>query len=175
MSRNLAPYVIALILAFCAPAWPDSGCTPPPPLKAKLRVGATAEVYSQLGAWFGEHKQFECAADAYEGALKLKPGSSRLTYLLGLSLFSGGHAGAAIASLKESIAIAPNVLQPHVILASAFERLQRNEEAKAEWQTALRISVRRRITQVQQHAGHRHSRHSQKQERQRPWNLALLD
>ena len=131
--------MIALILAFCAPAWPDSGCTPPPPLKAKLRVGATAEVYSQLGAWFGEHKQFECAADAYESALKLKPGSSRLTYLLGLSLFSGGHAGAAIASLKESIAIAPNVLQPHVILASAFERLQRNEEAKAEWQTALRI------------------------------------
>lgn len=139
MSKYLALSVIAVILAFCAPAWPDSGCAPPPRLKAKLRVRATAELYSQLGIWFGERKQFECAADAYESALKLKPGSSRLTYLLGLSLFSGGHAGAAIASLKESIAIAPNVLQPHVILASALERLQRNDEAKSEWQTALRI------------------------------------
>jgi tetratricopeptide (TPR) repeat protein len=139
MSRNLALYVIAMILALSALGWSDAGCAPPPTLRTKLRVHATAELYSQLGTWFGEHKQFECAADAYENALKLKPGSSRLTYLLGLSLFSGGHAGAAIVSLKESVAIAPNVLQPHVILASALERLQRNDEAKSEWQTALRI------------------------------------
>lgn len=138
MSRYLALSVIVL-LTLQASAWSETVCTPPPSLKAKLHARATAELYSQLGAWFGEHKRFECAADAYEDALKLKPGSSRLTYLLGLNLFSGGHAGAAIAPLKESIAIAPNVLQPHVILASAFEKLQRNSEANAEWQVALQI------------------------------------
>ena len=139
MSRYSALFGIVLVLALQASAWPDAGCTPPPSLKPKLRVHATADVYSQLGAWFGDHQQFECAADAYENALKLKPGSSRLTYLLGLNLFSGGHAGAAIAPLKESIAIAPNVLQPHVILASALEKLQRSSEAKAEWNAALTI------------------------------------
>ena len=118
---------------------PES-CSPPSALEAKLSPRATPEVYSELGAWFGEHKQFNCAADAYEDALKLKPRSSRLSYLLGLSLFSAGHAGAAVTHLRESIAIAPNVLQPHVVLASALEKLQRNREAKAEWQAALNVA-----------------------------------
>jgi len=130
---------VIVLLTLQASAWSDTVCTPPPSLNAKLQARATAELYSQLGTWFGEHKQFECAADAYEDALKLKPGSSRLTYLLGLNLFSGGHAGAAVAPLRSSIEIAPNVLQPHVILASALEKLQRNREAKAEWQVALQI------------------------------------
>lgn len=129
----------AVILALSALGWSDPSCAPPPSLKAKLRVRVTAEVYSELGAWFGEHNQFDCAADAYQSGLELKAGSSRLSYLLGLSLFSGGHAGAAIGPLKQSIAVAPNVLQPHVILASALEKLQRNQEAKAEWQAALRV------------------------------------
>lgn len=138
MSRYLALSVIVLLTLY-ASAWSDTVCTPPPSLKAKVHAHATAELYSQLGTWFGERKQFECAADAYENALKLKPGSSRLTYLLGLNLFSGGHAGAAVAPLRESIDIAPNVLQPHVILASALEKLQRDGEATSEWQTALKI------------------------------------
>ena len=139
MSRHLIASGLATILALFAPAWTQSGCASPPSLQSKLRLHPTAEVYSQLGEWFGEHNQFECAADAYENALKLKPGSSRLTYLLGLNLLSASHPGAAIAHLRASIDIAPNVVQPHVVLASAFEKLQRNNEAKAEWLTALRI------------------------------------
>ena len=139
MSRYFAPAVVSVILALSTLEWSDTGCAPPSALKAKLRLRRTAEVYAQLGSWFGEHKQFECAADAYENAIRIKPGSSRLTYLLGLNLFSGGHAGAAVAPLRQSLAIAPNVVQPHVILASAFEKLRRNDEAKAEWQAALRV------------------------------------
>ena len=130
---------VAVLVALTAPARATSSCIPPPSLKTKLRSGATAELYAQIGGWFGERKRFGCAAEAYRSALKLKRDSSRLSYLLGLSLFSGGHPARAVLPLRNSIDIAPDVLQPHIILASALEQLQRTDEAKSEWQTALKI------------------------------------
>lgn len=126
-------------MAMNCPARAVGSCVPPAALQKELRTAVTADTYSRIGAWFGEHHRFDCAADAYQSAFKLKPGSSRLLYLLGLSLFSGEHPDEAVHYLQESISIEPRPIQPHVILASALERLQRSDEAKNEWQAALKI------------------------------------
>lgn len=139
MSKLSILRTVAALMVMTVPAWTVDTCAPPLALKTKLRVGPTADLYSQLGAWFGERKHFDCAADAYQSALKLNPGSSRLSYLLGLSFFSGGHPERAVLHLRNSIDLAPGVFQPHVILASALEQLQRTEEAKSQWQAALTI------------------------------------
>ncbi len=114
-------------------------CTPPQTLQTKLRANANVATYTELGTWFGDHKQFGCASEAYREALKLEPNSARLPYLLGLSLYSEGRLDEAVAALQQSIEIAPAKLKPHLILAAALERLERKTEAKEQWQAALKI------------------------------------
>ncbi len=140
LARNsLFLALLSALLPFAFIALSHAECDAPAAIRTKLHSNASASTYAELGSWYGDHKQFACAAEAYESALKLRPGSSRLSYLLGLSLFSGGHSDAAVRPLQESIEIAPNVLKPHLILAAALEKLERRAEAKAEWQAALKI------------------------------------
>jgi len=140
LARNsLFLALLSALLPFAFIALSHAECDAPAAIRTKLHSNASASTYAELGSWYGDHKQFACAAEAYESALKLRPGSSRLSYLLGLSLFSGGHSDAAVRPLQESIEIAPNVLKPHLILAAALEKLERKAEAKAEWQAALKI------------------------------------
>ncbi len=114
----------------------------PPTLETPLRTHATAENYANLGNWFAEHRQFHCAADSFRSALKVDPGSAQLFYLLGLTLYSSGDATSAIEPLKKSIEILPNVLNPHLILGAAWEKLQQTAEARKQWLDALRIDPR---------------------------------
>src|SRR5882724_2928808 len=46
-------------------------CTPPPSYQAQLKAHADSETYVAVGNWFGDHRQYECAADAFRAALKL--------------------------------------------------------------------------------------------------------
>ena len=114
-------------------------CSGPPQLEARIHAHPDAEIYTQLGNWFGDHNQFDCAVGAFRAGLKLEPGSAELSYLLGLSLFSSGHAQDAVAPLQQSIQLMPEVLKPHLILAAVFEQLQRLNEAKSEYDAALHI------------------------------------
>jgi tetratricopeptide (TPR) repeat protein len=114
-------------------------CTPPAALQAELRVRPNAATYTDLGTWFGDRQQFVCASEAYREALNLEPGSSRLSYLLGLSLYSAGHLQEAVPALQQSLDLAPHKLKPRLILAAALERLQRKADAKEQWQAALKI------------------------------------
>ncbi len=123
--------------------WAD--CRGPQVLEAKLLAHADADTYAELGNWFGDKRQYGCAAEAFRAALKLEPDSARLSYLLGLSLYSAGNAEEAVGPLQQSLLIAPNVLKPHLILGAAFAQLQRNGEAKAEWQDALKIDPHSKV------------------------------
>jgi len=117
-------------------------CTPPADLRAKLLGKPTAETYTEIGTWFGNRRQYHCAVDAYRSALGLSPGSAKLSYLLGLSLYSEGKLEEAVPALQESIAIAPDRLKPRLLLGSALVQLQRKTEAKEQWQAALKIDPR---------------------------------
>src|SRR5437763_5724605 len=130
-----------LILAFVLGTNPiaTAACTSPQSLLTRLRAHPDANTYSELGTWFVERRQFVCASKAYRNALDLKPGSSRLSYLLGLSLYSAGNLMEAVPALQESTEIAPDVLKPHLLLAAALDALQRKSEAQVQWQAALKI------------------------------------
>ena len=131
----------AILLSVCLAVTPISvaSCVGPPALTAKLTAQPDASAYSELGSWFGDHKKYGCAVESYRAGLKLEPGSSRLLYLLGLSLFSSGQAQDAVLPLQQSIQLMPEVLKPHMILALALTQLQRLDEAKGQWEAALQI------------------------------------
>jgi tetratricopeptide (TPR) repeat protein len=121
----------------CAAA--SSVCSPPQELKAKLQTQPTADTYAEAGMWYGDHEQYGCAVTAYQAALKRKPKSAEYSYLLGLNLLRNGDFSDAVKPLQRSIAIKPEVLKPHLLLATALEELHRADEARTEWAAALNI------------------------------------
>jgi tetratricopeptide (TPR) repeat protein len=117
----------------------QSRCPAPTALITKVRAHPTAENYSALGSWFGDHQLFSCAAQAYRSATRLAPKSPQYAYLYGLNLYWGGRSAEAIAPLQKSVELAPEEIKGHIILASAFDRMGRKSEAKDQWQAALTI------------------------------------
>jgi tetratricopeptide (TPR) repeat protein len=138
----LAKAGLALASCVCATLCAGADCAGPPALAAKVRTQPDTESYVQLGTWFGDRKQYACAVQAFRAGLKLEPGSAQLYYLVGLSLYSSGHADEAVSPLQQSIQLIPEVLKPHLVLAMALSQLHRMEEAKGEWEAALKIDPR---------------------------------
>ena len=116
-----------------------ASCDGPPALAAKIHGHPDASAYTELGIWFGDHQDYDCAIEAFRSALKFEPNSARLNYLIGLTLFTSGHPDDAVIALQESIRLAPDNLKAHVILGAALAQLHRDAEAKAEWEAALKI------------------------------------
>jgi tetratricopeptide (TPR) repeat protein len=110
---------------------------------AKLEVGReappSASAYLELGSWFGEHRQFQCATEAFRSALKLDPGSAKTNYFLGLSLYSSGDAEASLQPLQRSIALDAAAAQPRLLLATAYKQLGRVSEAEEQWRAVLEL------------------------------------
>ena len=116
-----------------------SACVGPEALESELRAHRHAKTLIELGTWFDRHQQYPCAVQSYRSALKLDPASPKIFELLGASLYSSGDLGASADALKQSIRLAPNNLSSRVQLATVLEQLQSQDEAKAQWQAALRI------------------------------------
>lgn len=114
-------------------------CTAPKALEDKVQLHPDGDAYADIGTWFNEHRQYECALEAFGKGLKLEPGSARLYYLVGLTLYATGHPDEALQPLAKSIYLMPDVLKPHLLLAASFEAVKRREEARSEWSAALRI------------------------------------
>ena len=114
-------------------------CVGPPTLEAKARAHPDAQTFTALGSWFDAHHKYNCATGAYRSALKHDPGSGHILYLLGSSLYSAGDAEAAIVALQQSVTASPADLPPRLALANALEQRQHKDEAKAQWEEALKI------------------------------------
>ncbi len=125
-------------LAVSQPLW-SASCVGPAPLEARVHSHPDAGAYEALGIWFGENRKSECAAQAFQAGLKLEPDSSRLPYLLGLSLYTAGKLEESVAPLQHSVELHPKEEKSHLLLASALAGLGRDKEAFVEWQAALRI------------------------------------
>jgi len=125
-------------LVFSQTLW-SASCVGPVPLEARVRSHPDAEAYAALGTWFGENHKSECAAQAFQTGLKLEPNSPRLSYLLGLSLYTAGSLEESVAPLQRSAEFQPKEEKTHLLLASALAGLRRDKEAFVEWQAALRI------------------------------------
>jgi tetratricopeptide (TPR) repeat protein len=135
----------ALVLIATFGVWPwvfsASGqtCTATPALEARAHDNPDGSAYTDLGTWFAQQQQFECANQAFREALKLDPTSAKLNYFLGLSLYSSHQAEAAIAPLQQSIQSDAKAMQPRVLLATVLTSLGRKDDAATQWQAALQI------------------------------------
>ena len=138
MDPTFAKAVLIFSAILAVPPCPYA-CTGPEALEAKLRAHPDADAYKELGNWFGDRKQYPCALDAFQNALQLEPGSAELHYLVGLTLYASGHPEEALKPLGQSIYLMPEVLKPRLLLASAFDLLQRHQDAQSQWEAALRI------------------------------------
>ena len=107
--------------------------------KPNFTLIPTPTLTNELGNWFGDRKQYPCALEAFQNALKLEPGSAELYYLVGLTLYASGRPEDALKPLGQSIYLMPEVLKPRLLLASALDALQRHQEAQSQWEAALRI------------------------------------
>jgi tetratricopeptide (TPR) repeat protein len=116
-----------------------AACTGPQAMAADLRAHPTTANAIQLGGWFASHKQFQCAVETFQNALKADPDSAQLNYLEALALVGTGRPGAAIPPLQESLRLQPDVLKPHLLLATVEEQSGHPGQADAEWRKALAI------------------------------------
>jgi tetratricopeptide (TPR) repeat protein len=116
-----------------------AACTPPPRLKADLQDKPSAETYADLGAWFGNQKQFGCAADAYSSAAKLQPNSASYQYLWGLSLYSAGQTTEAEEPLQAAARLNPSDVRPLLALGAVLDHVKQTAAAEADWRAALAI------------------------------------
>ncbi|HEY0758426.1 MAG TPA: tetratricopeptide repeat protein [Acidisarcina sp.] len=130
-----------LAIALCASTAPalHGACVGPLQLQARIRSHPGADTYVALGTWYAGQHNFDCANQAFAAGLKLEPASGRLAYLLGLSLYSGGHADQALPVLQRAVQLAPEMLEAHLLLASDLDVLQRQRDALTEWQAAVKI------------------------------------
>jgi len=130
---------LGVVLPLLAGQLAYATCTTPPSMKAQFQSKPTAEAYSSLGAWFGDRKQFACAAEAYANAAKLQPDSADLAYMLGLSFFSAGQLQKAADPLRRAERLDPSDVRSFLALGAALEQMKRIADAKAEWRAALAI------------------------------------
>lgn len=96
-----------------------------------------ASAFEDLGIALAAEKQYACAAMAFADSLRLKPDSANVLFMLGTSLVFSGHPQEAIGPLQASEAIDSRNLKVHMVLASVFDQLHRNAEAKTEWRAAV--------------------------------------
>jgi tetratricopeptide (TPR) repeat protein len=121
------------------PAQASTKCDPPFTLAAQIAARPTPENLKRLGDWFGERKQFDCAAQAFSQASQLDPSSATLAYLWGLSLSSAGDDSAALAPLRQAATLDPSDIHAHLASAIALDKMKRVSEAKEEWRKALAL------------------------------------
>lgn len=117
----------------------QGACIGPQPLESEIHDFPSAALYVELGNWFGDHNQYPCAIEAFRAGLQIVPDSGELSYLLGLALNSTGHPKDAIAPLQQSIQVMPKAIEPRLLLGAAFERLQQEDKARIEFESALAI------------------------------------
>lgn len=141
MRASLQLRALLLMLGLVAPAFLfATDCAGPPALQSEVHSKPTAQGFSRLGQWFDARHKFNCAAESYRSALKLNPNSARTLELLATSLSSLGDLQAAAESLRHSIDLSPSVVSSRVKRARILEQLKRSDEAKSEWQAALKLA-----------------------------------
>jgi tetratricopeptide (TPR) repeat protein len=106
-------------------------------MRQRLQGNPTADAFADLGIWFGEQKQYACAADAFAASLNIQPNSANVTFMFGASLLLSGNAEDAIPVLQVSEKLGPRNPKLHPVLASAFDGLHQTRNAEAEWRAAL--------------------------------------
>src|ERR1700736_5827917 len=132
------------LAAFCVSgsAYASQGrpaCHGPAELEKVIASHPTAASYDALGAYFGERKEFPCAFQAFESALRLEPNSWEAHYNLALALLQSGDRARAVGELRTAARVRPQIALTHVTLGVALDELGQKDAAMASFQAALKL------------------------------------
>jgi tetratricopeptide (TPR) repeat protein len=130
-------FLLAACLGCAGSAY--AACTGPQALVAQLRAHPTADNAVTLGSWYASHQQFDCAIEVFRSGLKHDPKSAQLHYLTGLALVAEKRPDEAQTELEQSARLDPEVLKPHIVLATVYEETGKRAEAEDQWRKALAI------------------------------------
>lgn len=143
-SRFFWPAFVVLILAAAllvpASIFAAPNCVPPATMKDHLQNSPTADDYTDLGAWFAAHEQYDCAADAFATSLQTDPAQKnapRVIFMFGSSLYLSGDVQEAVPTLQEAERRGFKDNRLHILLASALDSTHDTAAAETEWRAAL--------------------------------------
>lgn len=137
--RGMGAKVFLLAACLGCAGTAHAACNGPQPLVAELRSHPTTERALQLGSWYADHQQFDCAAEVFRTALRRDPKSAPLHYLNGLALIKLHQPAAAQAELEQATQLAPGELKPHLLLAMLYTAAGNHPGADQQWSRALAI------------------------------------
>lgn len=134
---RLAAGVLAGFLGLASSA--HAACHGPASLVANLKSHPTPDNAVALGSWYASQSQFDCAVEIFRAALKKDPESPQLHYLNGLALLALRQTPSALPEIQESARLDPGVIKPHLLLASIYKELGKQQAAEEQWHLALGI------------------------------------
>ncbi len=131
----------AIFIWLMSSALAGAACVVPADLTAKLKTKPAADVHTAVGNWFADQKQFDCAAGQFALAAKIRPESSSIAYLWGLSSYSASHDSEALAPLRQAAKLDSSDIRPHLVLGAALDHMKDTTAAESEWRAALAIDA----------------------------------
>lgn len=111
-------------------------------MKARFSGKPDPAALNDLGAWFGEHNNYSCAAEAFATSLQMDPKQKdmpHVAFMFGASLYYAGDTKEAIAALQAAEQSGYSEIKLHLLLARAQDDTHATPEAEAEWRAALEI------------------------------------
>jgi len=99
------------------------------------------EAWYNLGAAYGQLRQYDKEKDAYRKALELDPAYARAHYNMALALEDEGQYEGAVSEYKRTLESEPEALDALVNLGILLARMERLDEAVETYQAALAVSA----------------------------------
>ncbi len=134
--------VVLASLALCGSAWAQSSCAPPDSMKDRFSGKHDTAALNDLGIWFGEQKNYTCAADAFATSLEMDPHQKdmpHIAFMFGASLYMAGDVKEAIPAFEEAEKFGYRDIKLHLVLADALDSTHATSEAEKEWRAVLEI------------------------------------
>jgi Flp pilus assembly protein TadD len=129
-----------LLLPGAGVAAAQAPCAPPESMKPRFQGKPTVEALNDLGVWFGDQKQFDCAANVFATSLQMDPNQSdapHVAFEFGASLELSGDNKEAIPALQQAEQLGYRDIKLYVVLAEALDEAHMSKDAEAEWREAL--------------------------------------
>jgi tetratricopeptide (TPR) repeat protein len=117
-------------------------CAPPESMKARFAGTPDISALNDLGVWFGDQKNYSCAANAFATSLQMDPKQKdmpHVAFMFGASLYLAGDIKEAIAAMQEAETFGYRDIKLHLVLAEALDSTHASADAESEWRAALEI------------------------------------
>jgi tetratricopeptide (TPR) repeat protein len=134
--------VILAMLALTGVAYAQTSCAPPDSMKSRFTGTPDVAALNELGYWFGEQKDYNCAVQAFATSLQLDSKQKQfpaIAFMLGANLYLSGDTNEAIAALLEAEKNGYNDIKIHLLLGQALDQTRSRTDAEIEWRAALEI------------------------------------